>query len=320
MIREHLFNKKAPSDPCFRWRGGDVSRVEGLSDGVFAFALTLLVVSLSVPQNFFEVWITIRDFPAFAMSFAVLIMCWYSNYIFFRRYGLEDFFTMFVNTLILFLVLFYVFPLRFMATLIWRQIIGDDVKSMFALPANAPVASLPGGQTFWLVILYGIGIIGIFGLYLVLKLHALRLRRHLELDRIEIYLTKVAIAADAIWIITAVVSISLSFFSPPLAGLSYCLLGPAQGLLGGICGAKAERMYKNIYGMAPGQVPDHGQDTSTEGTPQTQAASGTGVPEQPDTSGAAAEHLESEHGRQQITAPEKSSSPDGEKLNEADVE
>jgi hypothetical protein len=34
MIREHLFHKRAPADPMFRWRGGDVSRLEGLSDGV----------------------------------------------------------------------------------------------------------------------------------------------------------------------------------------------------------------------------------------------------------------------------------------------
>ncbi|NIV14887.1 MAG: DUF1211 domain-containing protein [Aliifodinibius sp.] len=39
-------------DQEFRWRGGDVSRMEGFSDAVFAFALTLLVVSLQVPNSF----------------------------------------------------------------------------------------------------------------------------------------------------------------------------------------------------------------------------------------------------------------------------
>ena len=36
------------ADQAFRWRGGEVSRLEGLSDAVFAFAVTLLVVSLEV--------------------------------------------------------------------------------------------------------------------------------------------------------------------------------------------------------------------------------------------------------------------------------
>jgi hypothetical protein len=43
MIREHLFEKRLPTDPLFRWRGGGVSRVEGFSDGVFAVILTLLI-------------------------------------------------------------------------------------------------------------------------------------------------------------------------------------------------------------------------------------------------------------------------------------
>jgi hypothetical protein len=36
----------------FRWRGGDPTRVEALTDMVFAFALTLLVVSNAPPASF----------------------------------------------------------------------------------------------------------------------------------------------------------------------------------------------------------------------------------------------------------------------------
>ena len=35
MIREHLFDKRAPADSMFRWRGGDVSRRSAVKDGVF---------------------------------------------------------------------------------------------------------------------------------------------------------------------------------------------------------------------------------------------------------------------------------------------
>lgn len=244
MIREHLFNKKAPSDPLFRWRGGDTSRLEGLSDAVFAFALTLLVVSLGVPQNFYEVWLSIRDFPAFAMSFAVLIMCWYSHYIFFRRYGLEDFTTMLINTLILFLVLFYVFPLKFLATFLWRQALGDNLKMLFTVPENPAVAALPGSQMFWLMIFYSLGIIGIFALYLLLKLHALRLKEKLELDEVEIAMTWGSIYYDAVWIGIAFASLCLAFISPPFSGLVFCLMGPIQGFLGFRNGAIAEKILK----------------------------------------------------------------------------
>ena len=36
----------------FRWRGQEITRIEGLSDAVFAFAITLPVVSLEVPKTF----------------------------------------------------------------------------------------------------------------------------------------------------------------------------------------------------------------------------------------------------------------------------
>ena len=43
-------------------------RIEGFADAVFGFALTLLVVSLEVPNNFDELLSTMQGFFAFAIS------------------------------------------------------------------------------------------------------------------------------------------------------------------------------------------------------------------------------------------------------------
>ena len=51
----------------FRWRGGDVSRLEGLSDAAFAFAMTLLVVSLEVPDDAGALKQLFLGMPAFAL-------------------------------------------------------------------------------------------------------------------------------------------------------------------------------------------------------------------------------------------------------------
>jgi hypothetical protein len=45
MLREQLI-KKEIGRGTFRWRSHKISRIEGLSDAVFGFAITLLVVSL----------------------------------------------------------------------------------------------------------------------------------------------------------------------------------------------------------------------------------------------------------------------------------
>lgn len=52
MIREKLIAQRIGMSGKFRLRGHEVSRIEALSDAVFGFAITLLVVVLEVPQTF----------------------------------------------------------------------------------------------------------------------------------------------------------------------------------------------------------------------------------------------------------------------------
>jgi uncharacterized membrane protein len=98
----------------FQLRGKEMNRIEAVSDVVFGFALTLLVVSLQAPRTYAELADTMRGFPAFAFTFAALMYVWVRHYYFFRYYGLDDLTTIVLNTLLLFLVLFYVYPLKFL--------------------------------------------------------------------------------------------------------------------------------------------------------------------------------------------------------------
>src|SRR3954465_14550365 len=102
-------------EPFFRWRGGgEIARIEGLSDAVFAFAVTLLVVSLEVPKTFNELSELMHGFLPFAISFTLLMQVWLEQNRYFRRYNLQDSLSTVLNWILLFVVLFYVYPLKFL--------------------------------------------------------------------------------------------------------------------------------------------------------------------------------------------------------------
>ena len=99
-------------------RGREVSRIEGFSDAVFGFALTLLVVSLEVPDNIDGLKQILRGFIPFAATFALMCWIWFEHYAFFRKFDAEDPASIFLNCVLLFLVLFFVYPLKFVFALV----------------------------------------------------------------------------------------------------------------------------------------------------------------------------------------------------------
>ncbi|HEV2030092.1 MAG TPA: TMEM175 family protein [Candidatus Dormibacteraeota bacterium] len=91
MAQQNHADKQVPASglgPTRRRR--EVSRLEGLSDAVFGFAITLLVVSLAVPTSFDDLLKSLAGIPAFAVSFGLLAFIWYAQYSYFRRYDFED--------------------------------------------------------------------------------------------------------------------------------------------------------------------------------------------------------------------------------------
>lgn len=235
MLRDHLFQKRASADGMFRWRGGDVSRLEGLSDGVFALTLTLLVVSVEVPKTFHELWLTVRDLPVFLVCFAMLMMAWRYHYLFFRRYGLEDFLTSLLNGAFLFVVVFYAYPLKFLVSFLWRIILGDDRSPIFVVPDGPEWIWMTDlFQRTWMMYIYGFGVIGVFGLLAALVWRAYVRREELELDEVERFLTLASIGSHMTSVAIALLSIGVLAWTanPGASGIVYFLMGPTHGFLG----------------------------------------------------------------------------------------
>jgi uncharacterized membrane protein len=222
----------------FRIRGREVSRIEGLSDAVFGFAITLLVVSLEVPNTYDELIAMMRGFVAFGASFAVLIMIWHEHYTFFRRYGFEDVWLITLNAALLFVVVMYIYPLKFMFSAVIGQLFG--LRSGDGKSAPLEWADLPS-----LMVIYSVSIIAVFTILALMYLHAYRQRETLQLDEVEVLLTRSSLYAHAIWIAIALFAIVLSVVGGPrwvpIAGFSYALLGPTQALNGMVFGKRVKR-------------------------------------------------------------------------------
>ena len=234
MIRGKLIESGVGANSKFRWRSREVSRLEGLADAVFGFAITLLVVSLEVPRTFDDLLAMMATFPAFAISFALLLLVWYQHYVYFRRYDIEDGLTMVLNSALLFVVLFYVYPLKFVWTFLANIVIRGDPR--VRLPTGEMVYPIRRDQTDALMIVYSLGFVAVFAIFAVLYWHAYRRRAEMELNELEVHDTRVEITSNLLYVAVGLVSIALAALhvggraSAAFSGFTYALLGPLHWL------------------------------------------------------------------------------------------
>jgi uncharacterized membrane protein len=200
-----------------KWRGGQVTRIEALTDAVFGFAITFLFVSFDVPTDFDALMVQLRGFIPFAACFALLLLVWFYHYKLFGKFDLDDGFTMFLNSVLLFVVLFYIFPLKFVFTS-W---LGD-------------------GSTFsdWeqirsMMTLYSGGYCAVFLVFGLMYMHAYRKREELKLDDEDAFFAVQHMGECAVMILVGLTSIVLAQTVPLryaafAAGFIYMTIGPLQ--------------------------------------------------------------------------------------------
>lgn len=219
----------------FRWRGGEITRLEAFCDVVFGFALTLLVVSLEVPHSYAQLLDAMRGFFPFAICFAQLVMIWRTHYNFSRRYGLEDSYSVVLSMILLFLVLFYVYPLKFVFTLLFSQITHTQI-----------VGNMGWHEASVLMRIYSAGFAGVFLLFVLMHWHAYQLRQKLQLNEVETLETRISIQESAILAATGAVSLVIAFWSASWAGWFYMILGPVLTLHGTIFGKRIRKLAEKL--------------------------------------------------------------------------
>ncbi len=258
MIRERLIEKNIGDNKKFRWRSHEISRIEGLSDGVFAFAVTLLVVSLEVPKTFAELMETMRGFGAFAISFTLLFIVWFNQYKFFRRYGLRDNLTVCLNAILLFVVLFYVYPLKFLFTFLVSLFTGGH--GHVRLPGGAEGLMVESmNQVSVLMIIFGAGYIAVFGVFALLYLHAYRRRNALDLNELETFDTVKDIQESGVNVGVGSLSVAIAVLGGGrysfLAGMTYMLNAVVLPLHGMLMGRRRRKLEERS-GFGEKAVPE----------------------------------------------------------------
>lgn len=226
MIRTDLY-KYRQHDPRLKYRGTVASRVDNLTDAVFGIAITLLIFNLTNPNSFDDLVGFAKTLPAFLLSIAFLLLIWNEHFRFSEVYTLNDTPLIMLNTLFLALIIFFVYPLRFLALLLTNLVFQANIDISIALD-----------QMHFLMIFYGLAI---FALYFVLFLfygRAMQRKEELELNDFEIFHTrwhkKRMIIMFSVPLLSVGLTIGFSFFHYGLAGFAggmvYWLFWPASVL------------------------------------------------------------------------------------------
>jgi uncharacterized membrane protein len=207
-------------------RHTDNTRLEAFSDAIFGFAATLLVVSLDVPSTYDALVKSLYGFLAFGLSFAMLVAIWAAHRNFFRRYPLGDTRTVVLNTILLFLVLFYVYPLKFLtrmlAVMIFRNHFGGET------------VTIQGEQLGGMFTIYGMGWAAVFACFAFMYDHAARRASSVGLNATSVGAARDSCGHFAVMASLGVVSATLASTGIGIRygvpGWAYALTGPALSI------------------------------------------------------------------------------------------
>jgi uncharacterized membrane protein len=220
----------------FRFRGKEPGRLENFSDACFALAITLLLISTSPPTSFEMVRRFVWELVPFALCIVFIVLIWYEHFLFYYRYGLRSGKVIVLNSLFIVIVLFYVYPLKFLTKLILIPI--SMIFGANELRADV-MGMIKGTDVDELMIIYGLGFSASFFTIMFMYRVALSKAEELELNELEIFDTKASIRINflmgsipLISVLMAIIFGNYPFLSGVVPGFTYFLYMPVMWIHG----------------------------------------------------------------------------------------
>lgn len=219
------FLNNCPVENGFRMRGMAMSRIEVFVDAAFAFAVTMLVISIDqIPSSVPELIEISKLIPGFILSVTMLVFVWYNHSTWSKQFGLEDGKTVFLSASLLVVVLVFIYPLKMMFQGMFAWLTQGYLPSQYELDS--------WDQLRILFQYFAIGFFLISLIFRTLYSHALKCQTELKLSAYEIFHTRTEILMG--WNLMSVCA--LAFVLPmlvpdqwvPMTGFTYCFLGPTS--------------------------------------------------------------------------------------------
>ncbi len=244
-----------PQKDGFRLRGLEMTRLEVFTDAAFAFAISMLVISLSgIPKSYSELILALKGAPAFAASFATIAAFWHNHRQWSRRFGLEDGLATCISLLLVFVMLVFVYPLKMVFSALFAWLTQGWLPSSFILERGADLPAL--------FVVYGLAFCALTGLLALLHWRALGAGDELGLSSLERLTTRGEIVSFVVMVATGLLSAIVAIVSPTQigvwAGFAYLILPLTLPFISIYFG---RRIRAHLQGDPAGE-PSHGQSGS----------------------------------------------------------
>lgn len=249
MIREALQKYSSNSNKEFRYRGIEPGRLENFSDAVIALAITLLLISTSAPTNFEQIKRFVWEIIPFCLCITLIVLIWFQHFTFFYRYGLRSGKVIVLNTIFLIIVLFYVYPMKFLTKLILipiAKLSGND-EIFQELSGMIRMQDMPQ-----LMIVYGLGASSVFLILMLMYRYAYTQAEELELSEIEKFDTKVSMNTNLLMAVIPLLSVLAAMVIPTIgvAGFVSGNIYFLYPILMGIYGKTVKKKRKQLLAMS----------------------------------------------------------------------